>query len=261
MKLAGITVIGLVSVSGCGSAYAQTVNRQPVFEVASIKPAAPPAGRGPGTLGRMLGGPGQPDPELFRCNNCNIPLLITRAYDIKSYQLTSPGWMETVRFDISARVPAGATKEQFNLMLQNLLAERFKLAIRRDRKEIQVYELVVGKGGIKFHESGDANARPFTSYRIGAIIGTRSKLDAFCSGLSVLLDRPVFNETNLAGFYDFELHFDPNTTQSGGVPGQQYDQPSIFTAFQEQMGLKLEPKTRQIDVVVVDRAEKVPTEN
>ena len=97
----------------------------------------------------MRGGPGDKDPELYTCTNCILPLLITRAYDIKAYQLTrQPGWTRPAS-TFPRESPAGASKEQFRLMMQNLLAERFKLAIHRDQKEMQVYEMVVAKGGLE----------------------------------------------------------------------------------------------------------------
>src|SRR5665213_1440042 len=97
------------------------------FEVASIKPAAPMQG------GRIMigsrGGPGTDDPGQMTFNNASIGDLIQSAYNVKSYQVTGPGWLETVRFDVIAKVPAGTTKEASRIMLQHLLADRFKLVL------------------------------------------------------------------------------------------------------------------------------------
>src|ERR1700734_1967440 len=115
----GIIFIG----SLCAAAYAQTPNGQPSFDVATIKPAAPPNG-GPDPVG-MGGGPGTKDPGRYTCSFCNLQMLMAQAYDVAGYQLTIPTALNEGRFEVTAKVPEGATKEQFKLMLQNLLAERF----------------------------------------------------------------------------------------------------------------------------------------
>jgi len=101
----------------------------------------------------MRGGPGSDDPGLFTCENCAVAGLITRAFDIRDYQLSGPDWMRSTRFNVSAKIAAGTTKEQFLLMIQNLLAERFQMKFHRDQKEMPVLNLVVAKNGPKFRES------------------------------------------------------------------------------------------------------------
>jgi uncharacterized protein (TIGR03435 family) len=133
------------------------------FEAASIKPAAPMA------LGRMMigmrGGPGTPSPGQMTFTNVSLAQIMQRAYDVKSYQISGPNWMSSARFDISARVPAGTTRAQSNVMLQNLLADRFKLVLHHSTKESSIYVLLVAKGGPKLKESAkestdDAVAAP-----------------------------------------------------------------------------------------------------
>lgn len=150
----GIIFIGLL----CGAAYAQTKDGQPAFEVASIKPAGPPE-----AMGRMLifgskGGPGTNDPGRYQCNSCDLKFLITRAYGLEPYQLSIPSSMNA-RFEVTAKVPEGATEDQLNLMLQNLLADRFKLKIHRETREGQIYELTVAKGGSKMKEAAPEPAK------------------------------------------------------------------------------------------------------
>jgi uncharacterized protein (TIGR03435 family) len=319
MKLAGIILIAGACLVASEQAQGQAPRQapSPTFDVASIKPAPPPSGRG--MVMGMQGGPGNKDPELYRCNNCNIPMLIMKAYDIQHYQLSSPSWMDTVRFDISARVPVGATKEQFNLMLQNLLAERFKLAIHRDQKEMQVYDLVIAKGGLKIKESVEEPAKdepaddtlppPPPGGRGGR--GPNVDKDGYpiipkgCNGcimvvgggkarlhlekdtmkglaemLASQLGKPVTDATGLKGKYDFDLTFDmeqmgmgrgglappPGGGAASGAGGNspladsEFGVP-ILGAVQSQLGLRLEPKKGQVEMIVVDHAEKVPTEN
>jgi len=117
------------------------------FEVASVKPAAPQAGARV-LIGRQ-GGPGTPDPTRITYTNTALKQFILVAYNLKPYQITGPDWLDTERFDIVAKVPAGATKEQANVMMQNLLVDRFKLSFHTVTKELPLYELVVGKNGHK----------------------------------------------------------------------------------------------------------------
>ena len=129
------------------SASAQT----PQFEVASVKISVPPSS------GRMAvfssGGPGTKDPSRYRCENCALSGLMLDAFPLEEYQISEPEWMQSARFTISAKVPEGATKEQFRLMMQNLLIDRFQLKFHYEKKETQSYELVVLKNGPKMKES------------------------------------------------------------------------------------------------------------
>jgi uncharacterized protein (TIGR03435 family) len=308
MKIARMMLTGFA----CLTAYGQAPS--PTFDVASIKPAPPPEG------GRMMmgmrGGPGTKDPGLYSCNNCNLSMLLMQAYNIKHYQLSLPSSLETERFNISAKVPEGTTKEQFRLMLQNLLAERFKLVIHREQKEMQVYDLVVAKGGLKIREAvedpakdGDADAPPpllgrgggrgpnldKDGYPIppkgcnGCLMVTNGKarmhleketMQGFADMLSDQQGKPVTDATGLKGKYDFDVTFNMETMgpgraglappPGGGAAGACGDAPlsadsdmgvPLAGAIQSQLGLKLEPKKGQVEMIVVDHAEKVPTEN
>jgi len=304
MRLAGIVWAALA----CRMAFGQAVG--PAFDVASIKPIAPPDAGGRMMMG-MRGGPGEKDPELYTCTNCGIPLLMTRAYDVKGYQLTYPGWMDSVRFDVSARVPSGATREQFRLMLQNLLTERFKLAIHRDQKEMQVYEMTVAKSGVKAKESVpdppkdeppddpaallgrggrgaslDKNGYPIiprgckscmiVEHDKARLMAEDATMIEFADRLSRQLGKPVHDLTGLTGKYDFDLTWggDDTAARTGGAPeantplsasstgsGPAEFQQMMIAAIQSELGLKLEQKKGMVEIIVVDHAEKVPTEN
>jgi uncharacterized protein (TIGR03435 family) len=134
----------------CLPAFSQTST----FDVASIK-AAPPLDGHFIRMG-MTGGPGTKDPTRLTCENCTLTMMLLQAYDIQPYQLNAPGWMNSERYEISAKIPEGATKDQFRQMLQNLLAERFHVKVHKDSKESQVYDLTVAKGGPKFKETAEA---------------------------------------------------------------------------------------------------------
>ena len=133
-------------------AFGQTTESL-TFEVASVKPSAPGWEKGGVYFGPPRGGPGTPDPVQITWTYARFRDLLMTAYDLKTYQLNGPGWIDTERYDAVVKVPVGATKEQVKVMWQNLLAERFGLKVHHEPKEFQVEELVVGKGGSKLKET------------------------------------------------------------------------------------------------------------
>ena len=144
---------GLVVFTSC-AALAQSTEGPAAFEVASIKTAAPTASAGMFRV-MMRGGPGSADPGQLTYSNVTLKNVLMNAYGVKGYQISGPSWLDSERYDIAAKIPKGATKEQFMLMLQNLLAERFKLTLHREKKDLPMYALVVGKSGPKMKESVD----------------------------------------------------------------------------------------------------------
>jgi len=273
---------------------AQTPDGQPAFEVASVK-----LGKPLGPLGRRFevsGGPGTSDPGLYSCQNCALIMLVTRAYGLNAgHPSSAPGWMEDQRFDVAAKMPPGTTQEQFSLMLRNLLAERFKLAVHHENRETQVYNLVVAKNGPKLKEwapppVNDANDAPKDGAPapgqslplkkdqdgfpvippgsgITVAIGpghARLRLDnestaKFAETIGGMLGRPVIDATGLNGRYDFLLSWAPE--QRGALPSADDSGPTLEGAIQSQLGLRLESKKGMVDVLVIDHAEKVPTGN
>lgn len=276
--------------------------QQPEFEVATIKPSPPQP------MGRMFmgtrGGPGTDDPGRFTCTNCSLTVLLTAAYDVQRFQISGPPTLESERFEVVAKVPGGATKEQFRLMLQSLLADRFKLKLHHETKDLPLYELVVAKGGPKLKESAPPSEAPADSRQpappgqmrtdkdgypvlppgrgpIMAITpgharlrGDQETMEQFARRLSNMVARPVKDATGLTGKYDFELSFAPDMSSMmmgpmpppggdgpGPVSAPQDSGPTIFTALQEQLGLKLEQKKGSVDTLVIDHVEKTPTEN
>jgi uncharacterized protein (TIGR03435 family) len=251
----------------------------PQFEVASVKPSPPGA-----TSGAMSGGPGTKDPGLFTCQNISLRALMVTAYNLLTYRFSGPDWMGAARFNISAKIPEGTTREQFQAMLQNLLLDRFEMTVHWEKKEIQTYDLVVGKGGAKLKEStpeadvtettaaagppkADTDGFPILPpgrhralLEIGSHVAMRWSDEAmgqFVTYLAAQLRTPVHDETGLKGQYDFTLRW----VSDGATPSADETAPYLFRAVQEQLGLRLESKKGTIDILVVDRAEKTPTEN
>jgi uncharacterized protein (TIGR03435 family) len=192
--------------------------------------------------------------------NISLEFLIQAAYNIKPFQLIdAPGWTRSETYTIAAKPPAGTVSKHPNRVdadlqerLRSLLEERFHLVARREKRELPAYELVVAKGGPKVKEVGEGNfklrlGRGRIANDGGASIAMLTSL------LTNNLDRAVFDATGLAGFYKFDLTWTPDNQPDGTGP-------SLFTALQEQLGLKLEAKRRAVDVVVVERVER-PSEN
>lgn len=243
---------------------------QPRFEAASIRPVE--AGRVGGAVVR--GGPGSSDPGLATLENIDLFSLVAMAYGVERHRISAPVWLNTTRFNITSRVPAGASVEDYRQMLQALLAERFGLAVHHEQREIQMAELVVAKNGPKLKESAPdpgaiatdgvqppaPRAGPPPGYH-GPVNMTlpRESMERFAGLLSGLFDQPVMNNTGLTGVYDITLHAlvgsNPPNADAVNAP------PALIDAVQDQLGLRLVPKKSVIDVLVVDRMEKIPTEN
>jgi uncharacterized protein (TIGR03435 family) len=295
------------------SAMGQTAKPRPSFEVASVKPVSTLAiAAGEPARARRVGcngGPGTNDAGLYTCENMSLLNLILLAYDLQQYQIPNAAAYRGDLFQISARVPEGATKDDLKLMLQGLLEERFKLVYRREKKEGQVFELVVGKNGHKLKESEpappaqpeganapeagaarrfevDRNGVPMlpANRNVGAVmtmnsngsISSRTRdttMAQLARQLAMEVGRPVTDATGLTGKYEIALSYVSEAMRaqllSGPRPaGAQPDAapeaepgPTIFTAVQEQLGLKLEPKTGLIETFVIEKVERTPTEN
>ena len=146
------------------TALAGIAAAQPQFEVASVKPAPPPEGRGISSSTHY-------DKALYTANNVTLRELVRSAYGLKDYQLQTPSWMETTRFNISAKMPEGTQRDQVNAMLQRLLTERFKMEVRREQKDQSAYTLTVAKGGPKLKEQAPEPPKPADTPTDGASQG------------------------------------------------------------------------------------------
>jgi len=299
MRNASLAVLILAA-----SAYAQT------FEVATVKPAETPT-TGERMMIGIRGGPGSADPGQISAN-ATLSMLLMNAYDVKPYQIIGPPWLNMERYQIIAKVPAGATKDQVKVMWQNLLADRFGLTLHHQSKISQVEEMQIAKGGAKLLETTlketavdpntpqglppfsppktDKNGVPELSapglimmMRIGPtgpsahMVGKAQTTEQLAGMVGNELDRPVIDKTGLTGKYDFALEFAPDPSRFrlppgagpgpvGPIPGGDANptDPSgltIIGALQQQLGLRLVSTKAPLDTLVIDHAEKVPTEN
>ncbi|HYK17478.1 MAG TPA: TIGR03435 family protein [Bryobacteraceae bacterium] len=245
------------------------------FEVVSVKPSAPSNGRGP-KIG-CHGGPGTDDPTLLVCQNLSLLGLVGSAYGVNSFQISTPQWMKETQFDIRARVPPGTAKTQLGSMWENMLADRFKLGIHRETREIQSYVLALAKGGPKFKTkatSEDGNAAAADEAAVNDVGRRREGLVinrglchlyasemtmARLAGLMVTqLRGPVRDVTGLDGKYEIDLHWagDVFVDASQGEAG-----PRLADALRDQLGLRLVSKKGPVEFIVVDHCERVPSDN
>jgi bla regulator protein blaR1 len=258
------------------------------FEVASVRRVDIPDNARGVPVFPPTGGIGTSDPTHISYHGAQVVALIVDALGIRGSQITLPKGVNPSqdRYDIVANIPGGATKEQFNVMMLNLLRDRLHLRFHIDSNIIPVYALRVAKNGPKFKETarraddatvaraGQPDAQGFPTLspnfkgalsipRPGEIFTTAqdvpmSELAQMLEQPAAGLGRPVIDETGLTGHYDFKFHHEwgrPVANQDG--PGA----PSAFTAVQEQLGLKLEPSTAPIDHLTIDSIDREPTEN
>ena len=207
----------------------------------------------------------------FTAGNASLASLLIIAYALRPYQFSGPGWMESDRFDITAKEPPGATAPQVRIMLQNLLATRFKITVHRGTKEMPQYQLSVlpGKpllantappaavpGETESREPDALQAQPGarTSMAIGnsggRIVTAAETMAQLAQQLEGPLGEPVIDATGLPGKYAFRLEW----VRAGA-------QNTLAEALKTQLGLKLEHKKGPIEILIVDHAEKQPTQN
>jgi uncharacterized protein (TIGR03435 family) len=212
------------------------------FEVASIKPSDPAQ---PIAIRRSG--------DRLATVSTSLEFLITWAYDIHTDRVYGkPKWLDSTRYDILANAPEPA---DFKGRMQALLAERFKLAVHRETRELPIYALVVAKGGPKVElreHTGPMGQNPFGMPGRGVLVGTEVTAGMLAKVLENQLGRSVMDETGLKGVFDFKLEWSPDQSTEGA---------SLFTAVQEQLGLKLEARKGPVEVLIIDRIENTPTEN
>jgi bla regulator protein blaR1 len=239
---------------------------QPEFEVVTIKPGRPNT---PGKLFRQTG-------THFGTLNTNLDDLMMFAYGVHTKQIIGlPGWADNDLFDIDGvpDVPGQPSGQQAAEMLQKLLADRFQLKIHRETRELPVYAIRVASGGPKMTQSTSAPGEPSgLGFRgVGDLAARNMSMAGFARGLqSAVMDEPVVDETGLTGRYDFSLRWTSDSSpfaQAGGVgagPPPAGDNPNappnLYTAIQEQLGLKLEPRKASVEVLVIEHVER-PTAN
>jgi bla regulator protein BlaR1 len=291
LTLAAPIVFGLQNAtpSPAGPQANNTAANTHGYDVASIKP-----NKSGGNMVRMM-----ITPDGLTAMGATLQMLIQNAYEIQDFQIVgAPKWVSSDRYDIQAKMDSSQMEKLKTLspdesrleskrMLQALLASRFQLVVHRDSKELPGYALVIAKGGSKLHQAkpGDTypngikgpDGKPGTGLMImggngGPVTGQGISIENLVRLLSQQLGRTIVDETRLTGNYDFTLQWTPDeragpapgTAQGGGSRSDDAPPdssgPSIFTAIQEQLGLKLESRKVPVEMLVIDHVE-APSEN
>ena len=213
----------------------------PAFEAATVKPNRSGSGNS-----SINGSPGRVVAE-----NNTLASLIVWGFGIRDYQLSGPGWLENERYDVNAKLPAGASRALIPAMVRTLLIERFRLEFHHERKTMPALALVVDRKGTKLTVKGQGPAG--TTAGRGLFQGLNLPVSGLAEHLSTVLGRPVLDLTKLKDGYDFTLRWVPDGAPADAPPG-----PSLPTALREQLGLRLESRKAPIEVLVIDRAERMP---
>jgi len=287
---------GVSGILAAALVCAQAPAARPEFEVASIKPSAP-LGVNQVRAGLRIDG------AQVNCTALSVINLMGIAYRVRNYQIAGPEWMASERFDVNAKLPDGSAAKDVPEMLQTMIEERFQIKMHRENRDLPVYGLVMGKGGLKMQQSapdslpdtptsgdtvnvaaaGQAGGATI-NYGNGAyftlgnnqLVGHKLPSRLMADVLARFADRPVLDMTDLKGNYDFTLDFTPEDFRAmmirsaiaAGVSlppqalqlAEAASLDSLFNAV-EKLGLKLEARKAPIEVLVIDRAEKTPTEN
>ena len=279
-----VLAVGLIAMSVATalplSGYAQT---QPAlsFEAASIRPSTSKSVRG------SEGGPGTRSPTLYRFESATLLDLICVAWKVDGFQVKGRESLDRENFDLSARMPEGATREQFRTMLQNLLADRFLLKTHMETRDFPSLALVVAKSGFKLKPAAAGDPAPAPPHsasvadwptlppgrpQVAAHYSTSGEytlvrfrmqlepLSMFARMMRTYPDGPpIVDKTGLPGTYSFALEF--SRVPNGANPETPPPAPDEFTAVKDQLGLELVSKKLPFDVVVVESFNKLPTEN
>ncbi len=241
---------GIIAFLAAGAVLAQPQDSRPAFEAASIKVNASGSGSSSsrGSKGQVV------------MTNLTLKRLIERAYSVKPFQVTGPDWLETAHFDIAAKYPPDTKTEDRSVMLRTLLEDRFKLAVHRETRDMPGYALVVSKGGFKLkpvEPDPKGSGTDHDGGRVQNLKATSITMADTAEFVARMLGEVVVDKTGLAGVYNFELHWSNEDQNPNGIAAA----PSLFTALQETLGLRLQQQKVPVEILVVDHAERVPTEN
>jgi uncharacterized protein (TIGR03435 family) len=217
------------------------------FEVVSVKPSKD----------LSTGSDTDNNNNLFKARNVSLQRLVAMAWGIEEYRIEGPGWLGSERFDVDAKSPAGTPRggpegdAAFRAMMQNMLADRFGLVVHKSQKTLGVYGLVVAKSGLRITEV-QAGSSDSSSHN-NQYSGTSITMSRFAQFLSRRADLPVVDMTGLKGFYTFTLEWTPEAENPAWE--------SLREAMETKLGLRCENRKAPLEVVIVDQARKVPTEN
>ena len=200
------------------------------------------------------------EPVTLTLQNVTLQFCIQQAFSAKAYQVTGPGWIKSTRYDLTATLPPGADVNQIWPALQTLLAERLKLSVRHDKREMLLYAMTLAPGGSKIRARTDAGPKALRfqagapqdmgdrsgGHASGTMRMNNSSLENFCDRLSRRANHPVVDRTGLQGTFDFEFEFSGTSSSA------------MSKALEKQLGLKVEPVKDMVEMLIVESAVRKP---
>lgn len=256
MKYALTAALLLLSIAG---SPVRAQSKDLSFDVASVKPNH--SGDNPYSLRIIPGG-------NLRAMNAPLQVVITEAYQIPDFELAGePAWLMSERWDIDAKGPGATPPQQVLEMLRRLLADRFQLKVHTESRQMPIYALVVAKNGPKLEPSRiecfdptggipppTPSTRPCGGFNRGPaqLLGARIAMPRLAMTLSKIVGRTVVDKTGLDGSYDITLNWKPDELLEPDQASAGNDVASLFTAIQEQLGLRLEAQKGPVDILVID---------
>ena len=225
--------------------------QQPVFAVATIRPSS-------AEVKFEHDGKTETTPGTLRMQDVSVQTCIEWAYGVQHSQISGPDSTDSEKFDLVAKADFPASEEQMKQMMQTLLAERFKLSYHHQNKELKAFVLTVAKGGAKVHPAAEPDAKPFRQNSANGSVVRSTTIQDFGDFLSGPLQMPVVNETGLTGKYDFVLDFTPYLSDPNhNMDVSKLDSTGIIkAALEAELGIKMELRKTQVDVMVIDHVEK-----
>jgi uncharacterized protein (TIGR03435 family) len=288
LAIAAILAVAIPAIIGVTDAPALRAQAQSDlrFEVASVRRVDIPATDKGVPVFFPAGGIGTSDPSRITYRGTWLSNLIGEALGVRADQITGPDWLRKERYDIVANIPEGTTKDQFKVMLGNLLRDRFHLRFHMESKIHPAYALRVAKNGPKFNETAAGPSEDGTTRPVGVdaqgfpvlppnhhgMVGIPANgemrktaqdvpMADFARSIEDEAGRPVIDETGLTSHYDFKIRYEWLPRRSADTGVASVPSPSIFAALEEQLGLKLESSTTALPHLIIDSIEREPEEN
>lgn len=231
--------------------------QSPTFEVATVK-------------ANRSGENGDRRPDLrngvLTARNVTLHTMLRAAYGLHESRIVGPDWLDSDRYDLAGKAPANVPDTEFMPMLQALLKERFQLAVHRETKEMAVFDMVVAKGGLKIWPYDPARPVPKPALPANVTSAMTASNGVYtmaelATHLTAAASRPVLDKTGLEGRYGFFLFWTQLSADAADAAAGSSGPPDLFAAVEQQLGLKLQPNKEPVEILIVDHAERVPTEN
>jgi uncharacterized protein (TIGR03435 family) len=243
-------VPALSAALACAFLAVPAIAQQPAFAVASIRPSA-------ADVKFEHDGSTETTSGTLRMQDVSVQTCIKWAYGVQDSQISGPAWMDSDKFDITAKADGPTPDDQMKRMMQTLLADRFKLSFHHQDKELKAFVLTVAKGGTKVHPAANPDAKPFRQNSVNGTVVKSMTIQEFGDFLSQPLQMPVVDETGLKGKYDFELDFTSYLPDPHSMSDTRPDANSIIMAAMEgELGIKMEVRKTPVDVMVIEHVEK-----